>query len=181
MGTTTTKAPKDWREERRRRAWVLKQQGWSQRQIAAALGVTEGAVSQWLKRARQGGGVEALQARVAPGPTPKLTEAQRSQLPGLLAKGAEYYGFLGAVWTTKRVAVVIQRQFGVGFHPDHVRRLLHDLHWSVQKPVRRASQRDEAAIMGWQAERWPELKKGLTRRSARSFGSMRPASGSYPA
>jgi hypothetical protein len=41
-------APKkaDWREERRKRAWELKTQGWQQKDIAAALGVSEGAVSQ---------------------------------------------------------------------------------------------------------------------------------------
>ena len=48
-------APKaDWREERRKRAWALKHEGWPQKDIATALGVSEGAVSQWLKRAREG-------------------------------------------------------------------------------------------------------------------------------
>jgi len=42
----------DWREGRRRRAWELKQQRWKQQDVAAALGVTPGAVSQWLKRGR---------------------------------------------------------------------------------------------------------------------------------
>jgi len=44
-------APKkaDWREERRKRAWALKEAGWRQKDIAEALGVSEGAVSQWLK------------------------------------------------------------------------------------------------------------------------------------
>jgi transcriptional regulator with XRE-family HTH domain len=40
----------DWREERRKRAWALKQRSWLQKDIAAALGVSAGAVSQWLKR-----------------------------------------------------------------------------------------------------------------------------------
>jgi predicted transcriptional regulator len=39
--------PTDWREGRRLRAWELQQQGWKQKDIAAALGVTPGAVSQW--------------------------------------------------------------------------------------------------------------------------------------
>jgi transposase len=36
-------APKkaDWREERRKRAWKLKEQGWQQKDIAGALGVSE--------------------------------------------------------------------------------------------------------------------------------------------
>ena len=103
----------DWREERRKRAWVLKQNGWPQKQIAAALGVSEGAVSQWLKRARDGGGVEALRRRPPLGTTPRLAEEQRAQLLALLAQGAPAYGFSGDVWTADRVAVVIERTFGV--------------------------------------------------------------------
>ena len=69
--------PRDWREGRRLRAWELKQQGWSQAKIADALGVSPGAVSQWMKRAREGGGADALRRRPAPGPTPRLCGEQR--------------------------------------------------------------------------------------------------------
>ncbi|HEY4383360.1 MAG TPA: helix-turn-helix domain-containing protein, partial [Ktedonobacteraceae bacterium] len=34
-----------WREERRKRAWDLKKQGWKQKDIAETLGVSQGAVS----------------------------------------------------------------------------------------------------------------------------------------
>src|SRR3954453_7276750 len=95
----------DWREGRRLRAWVLKAKGWSQQAIAEALGVTAGAVSQWMRRGREGG-VEALKRRMAPGPTPKLADEQRAQVPVLLAQGAEAFGFRAEVWTAKRVATV---------------------------------------------------------------------------
>ena len=62
MSTNNTQL--DWREGRRRRAWELKQQGWKQTAIAAALGITPGAVSQWLKRAREDG-VDALRRHPA--------------------------------------------------------------------------------------------------------------------
>jgi DNA-directed RNA polymerase specialized sigma24 family protein len=52
MNTGGSREAADWREGRRRRAWELHEQDWSQRDIAAALGVTEGAVSQWMRRAR---------------------------------------------------------------------------------------------------------------------------------
>src|SRR5258706_38399 len=73
-------APKkaDWREERRKRAWALKQEGWPRKHIAAALGVGEGAVGQWLKRARDGGGVAALAHRPPPGMTPRLSAEPRA-------------------------------------------------------------------------------------------------------
>src|SRR5437763_1071221 len=104
MSSTRTSG-QDIREWRRLRAWELHQEGWRGKDIAAALKVSAGAVSGWLKRARAGG-VEALRRHPAPGPEPKLADAQRARLPGLLAKGAEAYGFRGAVWTTKRVAAV---------------------------------------------------------------------------
>src|SRR5215831_2396756 len=109
----STKARLDWREGRRRRAWELKELGWKQTVIAAALGVTSGAVSQWLKRARVEGVEEGLRAHPAPGPAPKLTPEQLAQLPALLDRGAEAYGFGGQVWTCKRVGAVIRRTFGV--------------------------------------------------------------------
>jgi transposase len=144
-------------EWRRLQAWRLHQAGWTGRAIAQALSVTEGAVSQWLKRARERGPA-ALHHRMPPGPAPKLTAEERAQLPALLAHGAEAYGFLGDVWTTKRVATVIRREFGVSYHPAHVSRLLRHIGWSVQKPIHRATQRDEAAIEQWVQERWPVLQ-----------------------
>jgi transposase len=159
----------DWREGRRRRAWELKAQGWKQSAIAAALGVTPGAVSQWLKRARQDG-VEALRRHPALGPTPRLTAEQRAQIPDLLARGPEAYGFRGQVWTCKRVAEVIRRTFGVTYHPAHVNRLLHALHHSVQRPVARATQRDEAALAAWWQARWPALEKKRSPKGAPSSG-----------
>jgi transposase len=55
---------------------------------------------------------------------------------------------------------VIRREFGVGYHPAHVSRLLKALSHSLQKPQRRANQRDEEAIERWKEKRWPQLKKG---------------------
>ena len=59
-------------------------------------------------------------------------------------------------------------EFGVVYHPTHVGRLLKALRWSPQKPVRRAQQRDDAAIAHWRGETWPAIKKGLRRSSRRS-------------
>jgi transposase len=160
MGEKRSDKASDWREGRRLRAWELSQAGWSQAAIAEALGVTPGAISQWIKRAREGG-VAALYKRKAPGPKPRLSEEQRAGLPKLLERGAEAYGFRGDIWTRERVAAVIWREFGVRYTPTHVGRILRGCGWSVQKPIRRAVQRDEEAIQDWQEKRWPEVKKGL--------------------
>ena len=150
MATSTVSVPRDWREGRRFRAWALKQQGWPQHLIAAALGVTSGAVSQWLRRGREGG-LDGLRCRIAPGPQPKLTAEQRALLPTLLAQGTKAWGFDEEVWTTRRIAAVIEQAFGVRYHPAHVSRLLRAIGWSPQQPIVRATQRDEAAIAAWYA------------------------------
>ena len=159
MSGTDSSQGADWREGRRIRAWELKKEGWKQRDIALALGVSAGAVSQWLKRGREGG-VEGLRHRPPPGAPSRMSEHQRAQLPELLARGAPVYGFRGDVWTCARVAKVIYGEFGVRYHPAHASRLLKTLRLTLQKPIRRADQRDEEAIRSWKEERWPKLKKG---------------------
>jgi transposase len=160
MEKTLSSQAKDWREGRRLRALELKERGWKQTKIADALGVTEGAVSQWMKRAREEEGVEGLRHKPPPGATPRLSDQERARLPELLARGAEAHGFRGEVWTCERVAQVIRREFGVSYHPAHVSRLLKALRQSLQKPQRRAEQRDEEAIERWKQKKWPSLKKG---------------------
>ena len=159
MDNSLSKEATDWREGRRLRAFELNQEGWSQQRIAEALGVSKGAVSQWMKRAREQG-VEGLRHNPPPGATPRLSEDQRARVPELLAQGAQAHGFRGEAWTCERVAIVIRREFGVSYHPAHVSRLLKALRHSLQKPQRRANQRDEQAIEHWKQKRWPQLKKG---------------------
>jgi transposase len=147
----------------------LKRQGWLQIDIAEALGVCPASVSQWLKTARQEG-EDALISNPAPGRQPFLPKDQLAELPKLLAKGAEYYGFLGNLWTTRRVAKLIKDTYGVSYHPAHISRLLRSIGWSVQKPIRRATQRDEQAVEEWYTERWPEIKRGPRKKVERSCG-----------
>jgi transposase len=124
----------DDREARRLRAWELHQQGWSQTRIAEALGVTQGAVSQWVKRSREGG-VEALHHHDAPGRQASLTDEQFAQIPALIAGGARAFGFEDDRWTTERVAAALKQVFGVSYHPGHVTRLLqkHCPDWRARK------------------------------------------------
>jgi transposase len=154
--------PAEWREWRRMRALDLKQHGWRQRDIASALGASEVSVSRWLARARHGGR-KALLARPAPGRPPKLSSQQKNLIPEFLWHGAEAYGFRGEVWTCARIAKVIEEEFGVAYHKDHVGRLLQELHWTPQVPIKRAIQRDEKAIERWRVEVWPELLRKAKR------------------
>jgi transposase len=144
------------------RALSLKNEGWSQRATAVALGVSEAAVSRWLTIAQRDG-VEGLRSHPGPGCVPRLTAEQKRLIPEFLWHGPEAYGFRGQVWTCARIALVIEEEFGVRYHKDHVGRLLKELGWTPQIPIRRAIQRDESAIQHWRAEIWPDLCKRARR------------------
>jgi len=95
-----------------------------------------------------------LKRKPRPGAKQKLSKEQLAQLPALLALGAEAFGFRGQVWTTARVAFMIKQQFGVSYHRAHCSRILHVLKWSLQKPIKKATQRDETAIRTWKELRY---------------------------
>lgn len=145
-------------EKRRLEGLRLLRQGLNQNQVALRLGVTRGAVNHWVK-AYQNGGKKALHAHPREGRPPKLTPRQMGQIPGMLLKRAMVHGYPDDLWTTERVAWVVEQKFGVRYHPGHVWRLLHDLGFTWQKPRRQALERDEKAINQWLREEWPKIQK----------------------
>jgi transposase len=76
-----------------------------------------------------------------------------------MLKGARAHGFPNELWTLRRIAAVIQVQFGVRYHPAHVWKILRRLGWSGQVPERRPIQRDEQAITHWKRDQWPAINK----------------------
>jgi transposase len=145
-------------ERRRRRAIALLAQGLSLREVARRVQASVSSVSQW-REAWQQGGAAALAPKLVLGPPRKLTDQQREQLLQLLVKGARAYGFANELWTLKRIAAVIQVEFGVRYHPSHVWKILLPLGWSCQVPERRPIQRNEHAITHWKHDKWPAIKK----------------------
>jgi transposase len=132
-------------QRRRLRAVELVEQGDSPDDVARFLGCGRSSVYTWVKLAKRSLG--ALAAKPHPGPKPRLSDAQLKRLEALLLKGAKAHGFRTELWTAARAAELIERRFHVRFHPEHVRKVLkRRLHWTSQKPQKRARERDEAAI-----------------------------------
>jgi transposase len=145
-------------EVRRRRAMSLLEEGLGVREVARQLQCSPSSVSRWKSEVKARG-PDALQPKPAPGRPRLLNSRQRARLTQLLLKGAKAHGFSTDLWTLPRVAEVIDRTFGVRYHPAHVWKVLRGEGWSCQKPERRAKERDEAAIEKWRKERWPHIKK----------------------
>src|SRR6266536_1008810 len=139
----------------RMQAGALFAAGHSQAQITRTLGVARQNVSRWHARWRQGG-LEALRSAGPTGPTPRLSDAQLAAIDQALRQGARAHGFDTDHWTLARVRTVIERLTGVAYHPGHVWKLLrHRLHYRLQRPARRAVERDGRAIARGVAEDWP--------------------------
>jgi transposase len=145
-------------QERRLQAMSLLKDGRTQSDVARLLGVTPAAVSQW-KQAYDQEGRQALLAKIAPGPTPKLSPRQCQRLLAYLKQGPRQHGWSTELWTLPRIAALVERKFGVRYDQSGVWRLLRRLGWTCQKPERRARERDQAAIDGWRARDWSRLKK----------------------
>lgn len=145
-------------EARRRRVITFLKQKLSLHEIARRIGCHASSVLRW-RNALQAGGLEALKAKPAAGRPPRLTSPQTAHLVRLLAKGAMAHGYRTELWTTQRIAELIERRLGVHYHRNHVAKLLHQLGWSHQKPERRAVERDEAGIARWRREEWPRVRK----------------------
>jgi transposase len=122
-------------ERRRRRAVELMDQGESAAVLARVLGVARGSLYRWRALARS----EGLAAKPTAGPRPRLTADQLGRLEDFLHQGARAHGWPDDRWTAGRVAALIQRHFGVSYHPEHVRKLMKR-HWplSYARRARRA-------------------------------------------
>ncbi len=145
-------------EARRQRVVALLDQELSLHEIARRLGCHASSVLRW-RNAWQAGGLEGLKAKPAAGRPARLTAKQKARLVQLLRQGAMAHGYRTELWTTQRIAALIERHLGVRYHRNHVGKLLHRLGWSHQKPERRAVERNEAAIAAWKQSVWPRVKK----------------------
>lgn len=168
-------------EARRRRAVALLQAGKTYQSVAATLNASISSVVRWIQSFRQGG-KEALLPKPTPGRPPRLSKSKKRKLLQLLEKGPPAAGHTTDLWTLPRVARLIEKHFGIRYHPGHVWRVMMDLGWTWQKPERRAIQRDEKAIARWKKHEWPRIKKSpqtpsssrVSRRKRVSHHSQRP-------
>jgi transposase len=151
-------------ERRRKRAVQAVTEGQPRATVAKVLGVHPKTMARWVRLSRRPDG---LDARPQPGPSPGLTDADLRRLEGLLAKGAKAHGWHNQLWTAARVARLIERHFGVSYHPEHVRKILkRRLGWTSQKPRRKARERNDKEVARWVGDEFPRIVREAWRRSA---------------
>lgn len=154
-------------ERRRFEALRLLEQGLNQSEVARRVRVVRQSVARWAAL-RRAAGRRALRQAGRAGRKPRLSAAQKARLERQLEQGPERLGYRTPLWTSERVAQLIREEFGVGYHPGHVWKLLMLLGWSCQRPAGRALERDQPAIRHWKKMTWPGIKKKPKNKGERS-------------
>lgn len=164
-------------EQRRLRAAELLRLGWRQADVAREVGVHRQSVSRWAATLASEGR-KGLRATGYTGRRPRLKAKDLRRIERVLQRGPEAMGFSSGLWTLPRVAALIERECGVRYHPGHVWRLLRQMGWSVQRPVGRALERNDEAIVEWKTRRWPRVKKTPAEGARPSSSSTKAGSAS---
>lgn len=146
-------------------------------EIAAELGVTRGSVNRWLQW-YDADHVEGLRTKIAEGPAPKLTDAERAELADMVERGPMASGYQSGVWTGPMIGDLIEQRFGVRYHNHTVPRILHELGFSVQRPRKRLARADLERQATWLRETLPRIKKKRGSAEAWSRSETKRASGS---
>lgn len=144
-------------------------------EVARRIGCDASSVMRW-RNARMVGGEAALSPKPSPGRPPKLTRKKQLHLVKLLAKGPLAFGYRTDLWTTQRIAALIESRLGVKYHRNHVGKLLHQLGWSHQKPDPRALERNDEEVELWKKDVWPRVKKTPHGWAPTSSSSTNPVS-----
>jgi transposase len=159
-------------EVRRLRAADLLRQGIHQAEVARRVEVHRQSVSRWAGELKRGG-MRVLRKAGRAGRKPRLRPEDLRRIEKALKRGPEALGFETALWTSWRVAYLIEGECGVNYHPSQAWRILRQLGWSCQRPVGRALERDEENIRQGKRQRWPEIKKKLKPSAGRLSSSTK--------
>jgi transposase len=146
-------------EQQRFNAARMADLGMEPKLIAASLGFDDQTVRRWLRDYRRGG-MEALRAKLHPGPAPRLSDGQKQRLLELIAQPPDAYaadGLAGKLWTAAKIATLIKSRFDVSYHPSHVGQMMHDLDYTQQLPHKRPKERDKEKIERWRRDHWPAV------------------------
>ena len=149
-------------EEWRRNAVQLMLKGDIKKtELADSLGVSYTSIKNWWNQFEDNGkSFEALAPKKREGRRPRMNRQQLRRLERMLLKGPMEFGFETDLWTTERVASLIQEKFGIEYHPDHVRKILRNsLGFTPQKPEGIARERSETKRANWVKNVFPEIKK----------------------
>lgn len=148
----------EYRIAKRIHAILLNNQENTSTEIADILHAPRSCVSEWLKNYEKHGYDGLLEGQRS-GRQSELSEKQIIGLGDIIESGPIAYGYTSAIWSSIMIKDVIRDEYQVEYHPAHVRRLLHKMKFSMQRPKRILIRADEEKKNKWRRYIYPNIKK----------------------
>lgn len=145
-------------ERRRLRAGRMFANGTSQYAVAKHFGVSTAAAHQW-HTAWKADKKNGLRSKGHPGFPSAYTPEKKQELKRIILAGPSAYGYATDFWTIDRIRAVAKKVLSVDLATKRTWATVIDLGFSVQRPERRAKERNEKAITDWKLKEFPRLKK----------------------
>ncbi len=139
--------------------------------VIASYGFARPVIYRWLREARgKGRGLRALRSRKGTGRPRRLAPKQEQQLfRWINGKDPRQHGFDFGLWTRLVVRKLIADKFGANLGVTAVGKLLAKLGLTPQKPLKRAYERDPAAIEAWKRDTYPSIAGRAKKRGAEIY------------
>ena len=148
----------EYRVGRRIHGVILNLEGYSNPEISGILKVHRSKPVNWIHLWNDYG-LEGLFEGHRSGRPPRLTNEQKEILEDIIDSGPIAYGFTSGVWTSPMISRIVIDEFGVNYHPGHVRKMLKDMGFSVQRPRKKLALASPALQTKWRRYTYPNLKK----------------------
>jgi len=146
-------------EQLRIRAVSRVQSGESPEVVSKAIGINRTTIYDWLAKYRNGGW-HALRSRPTPGAKPKIDGKKMEWIfKTISGKNPQQLKFEFALWTREMIQQLILKKFRIKLSLKAVGRLLSQLGLTCQKPLYRATQRNESLVKNWLKTVYPDIKK----------------------
>lgn len=150
----------EYRVAKRIHAILLNHDGNTSGSIANILHAPRSKVSEWLQKYSKHGYESLLEGQRSGRPS-GLDKSQIQNLSDIIESGPVAYGYLSGIWTSIMISEVIQHEFSVTYHPGHVRKILRQIGFSVQRPRRQLIKADPEKQNKWRRYVYPNIKKKL--------------------
>lgn len=160
------KKRKDLEYRVRLRAILLVHEGKTLEQVGQILEVARSTVERWIGRYRRRGVTGLLVRGPYRGKKPRLSLDQKRELATMIREGPENSDLDTGVWTAPIIADLVKQRFRIAYSPSQIRRVLHELGFSLQYPRQELSQADKKVQATWLEEELPEVKKKSKRKKA---------------
>jgi transposase len=128
-------------------------------EIAEILGVAPRTIQRWRQKLKDEDNLQVLVRKEGSGHPSLLTDKQKQQLKQIILGGSVNAGYPVERWTSKIIADLIQKKFGITMAPRTVRSLLPTLGLSPQMPVVKSHKHSDEEVVRWATRTWTRLKK----------------------